>query len=182
MKGALLEDARLQQGNGMPLNFQHPMMGITGSSDIGHAVPVCTNLETVQVRRLHKELPAVVDVAVRRGQNKPSHGVNGEAAVQVCQIAVVADVDRGAGVHQICNQKVGVETLRGGERTDQRVRQHRVVLQNHASRQFARELIVPLAAEDVVGNGGQVGGALADVLEQIGIIDAQAASGVEGES
>jgi len=44
----------------MPSSAQHPMMEITGSSDIGHAV----DLEAVQISSLHKELPAVIDVAV----------------------------------------------------------------------------------------------------------------------
>ena len=42
---------------------------------------------------------------------------------------------------------------------------------------FAGELPVPFAAEDVIGYGGEVGIAFANVFEQVGVVDAQAARG-----
>src|SRR5579859_833944 len=82
---------------------------------------------------------------------------------------------------EVRDQEVGIEILGGGERADRWVRQHGVVLENYAGGKVTSELVVPLAADDVVCNCGEVSIALANVLQQIGIVDAEPAGSVEGE-
>src|SRR5262249_9782476 len=75
--------------------------------------------EAEQIRRLRKELSPIVDVIVRR-REQPGGGRD-QAAVEVLQIAVVSHIDCRARMHQVGNQKVRVDVLGRGERTDQRI-------------------------------------------------------------
>src|SRR5258708_27440316 len=62
-----------------------------------------------QIRHLHKEYPAIVDERTA-GAQKAVRGV-GEGAIEVLHIAVVADVNRRPGMHQVSEKNVSVEVL-----------------------------------------------------------------------
>src|SRR3979409_2188034 len=66
-----------------------------------------------KIAHLHEKLPAGIDVSAWRGQQKAGDRVEWLVGGQVVQVAVVADIDRGARVHQVRDQKVGIELLRG---------------------------------------------------------------------
>ena len=100
----------------------------------------------------------------------------------VLYIAVIADVKRRPGIHQISEQEVGVEILGCLKRGQLRVSQHGVVLKNRTQGEFAVELPVPLGAHDVVikdvGNPGTV----SEPLQNIGIVDPQASTWPQDEA
>lgn len=123
-----------------------------------------------QVRRLHKELTAVVNVAVRSSQQ--ARGRGNQVAIEILEIAVVAHVNCCPRMYQVCDQKIGIEVLCPRQRTQQRIGKYVGVLQDHARGELSRELPVPFAADDVVGDHSQMGVPLPDVFQQIRIIDA----------
>src|SRR5579862_12918 len=154
--------------------------------------------EAEQVADLHKKLTAVVektaggvgDVAGRRRRRLND--------VEVLQIAVVADINRRAGMHEVGNQEVGVELLGGGQvgvgRSNSGIGgEQPVVLEDDAHGELRSELPVPLAANDViVKDAVSASGELrlhkricavvgTQALEQVGIFDLQRLNGPKGE-
>src|SRR5215469_7902152 len=150
------------------------------------------------VADFHEELAAVVHespggvghVAGREGSSLDH--------VEILEVAVVANIDRCAGMDEIGDQEVGVELLGGGQvgvgrANARRGREQPVVLQDEAQRQLRRELPIPLAAEDMVvedaasGAGilgleegiNRIGGAQA--LEQVRVLDFQRLHGANDE-
>src|ERR1043166_1154192 len=99
-------------------------------------------------KTLLRKTADLVDVSVRRGQDEACHGVDCQVAVQVFQVAVIAHIDCRARMDEVRDQEVGVEVLRGRERTYRWIRKHGVVLENHSGGKVTCELIVPLAADD----------------------------------
>src|SRR3954462_9849800 len=75
----------------------------------------CSLLKAEHVADLHEELAAIVDV--RAGGVRHMSGASGDGPdhVEVLQIAVVPDVDGGARMHQVRDEKVGVELAGCGE-------------------------------------------------------------------
>src|SRR5579872_6108659 len=114
------------------------------------------HLEPELVRHFHKKLPAVVDIPLRRVQPGQARRIPCQPMIQVLQIAVVSEVNRRSRMHQISDQKIGIELLLrrqvgvGINRVSRRVGQHRVVLQNQTQRELRGKLPIPLAAHDVV--------------------------------
>src|SRR5437660_9707836 len=76
--------------------------------------PRHTVLETEQVRDLDEELAAVVEKRVA-GTEEAAVGSEKEVVIEILKVAVVADVNRGAGVERVGNKKIGVEVLAGGQ-------------------------------------------------------------------
>src|SRR5579871_5502234 len=72
--------------------------------------PRQSSLKPEQIRDFHEELPAIVDVAVA-GAQQIAVDIKAQWQGQVLQVAVVADVDRGIGVHQVGNEEIGIELL-----------------------------------------------------------------------
>ena len=70
-------------------------------------------LKPKQVRSLHEEVPAVVEQRSAFGVTQLSIDVGPQRQQHILQIAVVADVDRRAWVHEISDQEIGVEVLYG---------------------------------------------------------------------
>ena len=68
--------------------------------------------ESKQIRNFHKQLATVVDVAILEA-GKITVLVGAEAWIEILEIAVIAEVDRGAGVEQVGEEHIGVEILGG---------------------------------------------------------------------
>src|ERR1022692_2445057 len=102
-----------------------------------------------QVRDLHKNLTSVVQEMTRQA-GEIAERIDRWRAGQVLQIAVVSDIDRRSGMHEISQQNIGVELLRRRQRTQPILREGRVVvgqnsvvLPNDAQRQLSGELVIP---------------------------------------
>src|SRR4051794_33982444 len=69
----------------------------------------CSLLKAEHVADLHEELAAIVDV--RAGGVRHISGASGDGPdhAEILQVAVVPDVDGGAGMDQVRDQKIGVE-------------------------------------------------------------------------
>ena len=132
-----------------------------------------------QIRNLDKELPSIVQEAILRAK-QVSVRVELKRPVEVLQVAVVADVDGCPRMQEVSQQDVRVKALRGLQRGQLRVREHRAVLPDDAQRQFARELVVPLRADNVVVENVRVRELIAQPGEQIGIVDRQPAKWLNG--
>src|SRR5947209_6039229 len=65
--------------------------------------------EAQQIGHFYEELPAVVHETVWRCEQ--AIYPRKQAAVQVLQVAVVSDIDGGAGMHKIGDEEVGIEVL-----------------------------------------------------------------------
>src|SRR5690349_19486258 len=137
--------------------------------------------EAEQVGKLHEELAAVVEVSGWRAGEKSGGGIGGERGIQVLEVAVVADVERSSGVKQVSDEEVGVELAGSGKKGELLVGESRLILQDHAERQFAGELPVPLAADDVVVEDGAAGGPVFQTVEKIGVVDLKGRDGMKGD-
>ena len=62
------------------------------------------------MRDLHEELAAIVEEVVASGKQAGRRW--DQPPVQVLEIAVVSDINRGSGMNEISDKKVGVEALR----------------------------------------------------------------------
>src|SRR5207248_6939325 len=112
-------------------------------------------LETEQVADLHEELAAVVEVAAGRICHEAWRSRSGRNHIQILQVAVVPDINRGPRMHEVRDQEIGVEFARSwqiriGRSHTRGSSQQCVVLQNHTNRKLRSKLPVPLAAQDVV--------------------------------
>src|SRR5579864_3964627 len=112
-------------------------------------------LETEKVADFHEELAAVVDVPAGRVCHVSGRSWGRRDHIQILQVAVIADINRGARMHEVRDQEIGVEFTR---RRQIRIRrshawrssQQGVVLQNHTDRELRSELPVPLATQNMV--------------------------------
>src|SRR5216684_932701 len=140
-----------------------------------------------EIADLHKENAAIIDEAVAADQADAfgiaSHRLSGDRQAEtwnkVFQVAVVANIDRRAGMNEIGNQEVGAQVLCSLERAVGGIRQQAVVLQDGAQRKRTRELIIPLAADDVVVERRVVCGAVEDAVKNVSIVDLQVSGGLE---
>jgi DNA replication protein DnaC len=108
---------------------------------------------------LHKEKPPIVNEVVARA-HKSSAGRGLQSGINVLQVAVVPQVDRGPRMNQVGQQKIRIELLGGGQRREGGIRQRCGVLKNHPERQLAVELPIPLGANDVIVEDGRSAGAV----------------------
>src|SRR5216684_248075 len=140
-----------------------------------------------EIADLHKENAAIIDEAVAADQADAfgiaSHRLSGDRQAEtwnkVFQVAVVANIDRRAGMNEIGNQEVGAQVLCSLERAVGGIRQQAVVLQDGAQRKRPRELVIPLAADDVVVKGSMMRGAVEDAVKNVSIVDLQVSGGLE---
>src|SRR5215510_5411468 len=107
------------------------------------------------VAGFYEELAAVVEEAVASVSHESGETRAGAHYIEVLQIAVIADINRGARMHQVSDEEVGVELalcreVRVGRSDARCAGEERVVLQNQAERKLRSELPVPLAANDVI--------------------------------
>src|SRR5579864_5110875 len=65
--------------------------------------------ESKHVAGLHEELPAVVDVATGRVCHIAGRCAHARDDLQVFEVAVIADIDRGAGMDEVRDQEIGIE-------------------------------------------------------------------------
>src|SRR5580658_7245781 len=131
-----------------------------------------------QVTGFYEELAAVVEVAFGGVGDDAGLGWGRLLDAEVLQIAVVADVDRGAGMDEGGDEEGGIEFLCGGEvgvgrgadagSGERRAGEQVVVLQDHAQGELRRELPVPFAAEDVVVEDGVADAGSQPVFEEVG--------------
>jgi len=107
--------------------------------------------------------------------------VQAQSGIDVFEIAVVADIDRCAGVNQVGEKHVEVEVLHGIERGVGGVGEQAVVLRDEAQRELFGELVVPLRADDVivVDRGMQV--VVQQAIEDVGVVDGERAEGMQRE-
>src|SRR5512140_3009528 len=68
-----------------------------------------SRLKAKQVTHLHEKLAAVVEIAAGSVGDVAGRDCGSGDDIQILQVAVVADVDGGARMHEISDQKVGVE-------------------------------------------------------------------------
>src|SRR5882762_11318582 len=106
-------------------------------------------LEPKQIGHLHEKQAPVIDQPVSASQ-QARVGIEGQLRIDVLEIAVVTDINRGSRMDQICDQKISVELLGGWHRGEGRIGQRRRVLQDHAEGQLTVDLPVPLGPDDVV--------------------------------
>ena len=88
------------------------------------------DLEAEQVRRFHEQSPPVI-LQPAAVQQVPIHVIS-QRQLYILQIAVVADVKRGAGMQQVRDQKIGIEIPGGFQKGKSRVGQNGVVLSDEA--------------------------------------------------
>jgi hypothetical protein len=132
----------------------------------------CSLLKAEHVADLHEKLAAIVDV--RAGSVRDISGASGDTwdHAEILQVAVVPDVDGGAGMDQVRDQKIGVE-LAGcweiciGRADASGTGEERVVLQNDASGKLGSELPVPLAAQDMVVEDAAAGAGTLGSCKQV---------------
>ena len=98
-----------------------------------------------------------------------------ERKCQVFQVAVVAHINRCAGMHQIGDQEIGIEVLGGLQVSEVRIRKHRVVLADEAEGKFVGELVIPLAADNVVVHGAERAIQTVQPKQDVGVVDLQGA-------
>ena len=135
-------------------------------------------LEAEEVRKLDEELFGVVDEVGGTDDFAPRRSLK---KFDVLYIAVIVDVKRRPGIHQISEQEVGVEILGCLKRGQLRVSQHGVVLKNRTQGEFAVELPVPLGAHDVVVKDAGAAAATRESLQNVAIFNAQPRDRPQGE-
>ena len=65
-----------------------------------------------QIRNFHEQLAAVVDIAIAKPV-QIAVWIEREAWIEILEIAVIAEIDRGARMEQVREENVGVEILGG---------------------------------------------------------------------
>src|SRR5437588_256109 len=147
-----------------------------GGSQAGEYESAPHVLETEQVRDLDEELAAVVEKRVASTE-EAAVGSEKEVVIEILKVAVVADVDRGAGVEKVGDKKIGVEVLGGRQAGKVWVREHGRVLEDDANGELGSELVIPLRANDVIVQGDAALVQVGEAEPEIRIVDAQATAG-----
>ncbi len=135
--------------------------------------------EAQQVRNFDKEFTIVVDEAVA-GAEQVRIGAQLQHAVEVLQVAVVSHIDGCAGMDEVADEEVGVQVFGVRQRSPCRIANQRVVLQDDAGRQLAGELVIPLAADDVIIEGGGAGAHATQPEEQVRVVNLQPVHRMQG--
>src|ERR1700752_3655230 len=72
-----------------------------------HSIPRRTSLEAEKVGRLHEELAAIVDVVIRCGEQAGRS--RNQPTIEVLEVAVVANINCRARMHEVGDEKVGID-------------------------------------------------------------------------
>src|SRR6266850_7300289 len=87
------------------------------------------SLEPEQIRRLHKEVAAVID---QSSAGNVSDATGRQYRINVLKVAVVSHVNRSAGVDEIGDQEIRIEVLGRVQRSEPRSCEDCTVLSNEA--------------------------------------------------
>src|SRR5229473_1910688 len=82
-------------------------------------------------------------------------------------------------MHQIGDEEIRTHVLGGLQRAVGRIGEQAVVLQNGAQRKSAGELVIPLAADNVIVKGRVVRRSVQDAVKDVGVVDFQVSGGLD---
>src|SRR5260221_5756053 len=138
-------------------------------------------LKPKQVRSLYEEFPPAVEQSAACGVLQLAIAVGRQRQQQILKIAVVADVSRRAGMHEISYQEIRVEVLGGLKGSEIRIREHGVVLADEPEGEFSGELVIPLGPDDVIVHGAKRAVQTAEAEHDVRVVDPQRPGGPDCE-
>ena len=105
-----------------------------------------------------------------------------QGAIEVLQIAVVADINRRSRMQQVGEQNVAIEYLGVLQRGQGGIGERSGVLPDDPQREFFGELVVPLGTDDVVVKDVQIRVVVEQASQQIGVFNREPLQGTDGRT
>jgi len=127
-----------------------------------------------------ENLPAIIQKSIGNVE-EVTVGILAEAGIEILKVAVVTEVDGGAGMEKIREEQIGVEVFGRLERSQILVGKDCRILTNEAKREFASELVVPFRANDVIVEDVGAGREIAETREEVSVIDSEVTSGAHSK-